>query len=120
MGLIELPALMGLISHIQMIPGIFHRRSALLPATFLVFLPRTTGAGIVAAYFLRSLQSSSLRHCIAYGDKWLGVWPIGVLLLPFRALFLSPPDLFGAIEIEQVRSQIVEEARLPLPDHSHE
>src|SRR5262249_47375095 len=93
---------------------------ALLPATFLVLLSRTAGAGVVATYFLRSLQASSLSNRIAYGDERLGVWPIRVILLPFRALFLSPPDLFGAIEVEQVRSQIVEETRSPLPDHLHE
>src|SRR2546426_6687402 len=104
----------------MILPGIFHRRLALLPATFLVLLSRTAGARVVAAYFLRSLQASSLRHCVAYGDERLGVRPVRVVLLPFRALFLSPPDLFGAIEVEQVRSQIAREARSPLPDHSRE
>src|SRR5262245_28182001 len=58
-------------------------KSALLPATFLVLLSRTAGARVVATYFLRSLQASSLRNRIAYGDERLGVRPIRVVLLPF-------------------------------------
>src|SRR5262245_16703049 len=71
----------------------------LLPATFLILLSRTAWAGVVAAYFLRSLQASLLRHRVACGYERPGVWPVRVVLLPSRALFLSPSDLFWAIKV---------------------
>src|SRR5215813_437802 len=89
-----------------------------LPAAFFVLFPRTARAGIIAAYFLHSLQTSSVRQQIACGDGRPGVRPVWIIFMPFGALFLSSPDFFGAIEVEQARFQIVEEARASLPDHS--